>query len=333
MPAEALTRSLASASSYQSAFHQRWHELKDPHVRSLAWLLEAPDLLDPAASRWQGKIASLPETAAQDARQWLLQLDSAPKALHDFLDVHRFTRLGRYAEKLLAWYFQEQACLFAHGVQVQAGKDETIGEFDFLLWQGDALVHWEFATKFYLLHASLPDQPALQSADYFVGPNLADTLGAKMRKILQRQLALGQHPAAQPHLPQVLAGAQALIRGWLFYRRGESLPAAELGISAHHCRGWWCRLQELDAHIDAEWCVILPRLAWLAPARMPIVEGMTLAALQTKLSEQFATDAMPVMVASMAVQDGWLLETGRGFVVPDDWQNRAERNLQAAPAP
>ncbi len=322
------SESAPNALNYQSAFHQRWRALHDPHVRSLAWLLEAPDLLDPAASRWQGKIASLPATAARDALPWLQQLDAAPDPLHAFLDMHRFTRLGRYAEKLLAWYFQEHGCLFAHGVQVQAGKDETIGEFDFLLWQGDALLHWEFATKFYLLHASLPVQPAMQSADYFVGPNLADTLGAKMRKILQRQLALGQHPAAQPHLPQALAAAQALIRGWLFYRRGESLPAAEIGISAQHCRGWWCSLQELDAHVDTDWCVILPRLSWLAPARLPKSAGMTRAALQKQLNDQFAVDAMPVMVASLTLQDGWLLETDRGFVVPDDWQDRAEKKLK-----
>ena len=330
MSAKVVVSSSLSAANYQSAFHQRWQALHDPHVRSLAWLLEAPDLLDPAASRWQGKIASLPEASVYDARQWLLQLDAAPEALHAFLDIHRFTRLGRYAEKLLAWYFQEHGCLFAHGVQVQAGKDETIGEFDFLLWQGNALLHWEFATKFYLLHASLPDQPALLSADYFVGPNLADTLGAKMRKILQRQLALGQHPAAQIHLPQALAAAQALIRGWLFYRRDESLPSNELGISPQHCRGWWCSLQELDAHVDAECCVILPRLSWLAPARLPASAGMTRAALQAQLSGQFAVDAMPVMVASLTLQDGWLLETDRGFVVPDDWQDRAEKKLQRA---
>jgi len=315
---------------YQAAFHARWQGLQDPHVRALAWLLEGPDLLAPDALCWQGKIASLPESAAQDAALWLQQLDAAPEALHAFLAIQRFTRLGRYAEKLLAWYFQEQGCLFAHGVQVQAGKDETIGEFDFLLRQQDALLHWEFATKFYLLHAGLPGQTAPHSADYFVGPNLADTLGAKMRKILDRQLALGQHPAAQSHLPQPLASAQALLRGWLFYRRGESLPSIEMGISEHHCRGWWCSLQELDAHVDASFCAILPRLAWLAPARLPLSAGISRAALQAQLEEQFVTDTMPVMVVSLTMQNGWLLETDRGFVVPDDWQQRADKKLVGA---
>jgi hypothetical protein len=325
MPAEGVS----SALNYQAAFHQRWHTLHDPHVRSLAWLLEAPDLLDAGSPLWQGKIASLPASAAIDAAAWLQQLDASPAALHAFLAIQRFTRLGRYAEKLLAWYFQQQGCLFAHGVQVQAGKNETIGEFDFLLRQGDALLHWEFATKFYLLQASTPQQVSLPSTEYFIGPNLADTLGAKMRKILQRQLALGQHPAAQPHLPQPLAAAQALIRGWLFYRRDEPLRSAELGISANHCRGWWCSLQELSEHADELYCAVLPRLAWLAPARLPLSAGMTRAALQAKLAEQFASDAMPVMVVNLTMRDGVLLETERGFVVPDDWRERAEKKLLA----
>jgi hypothetical protein len=319
----------AEPSGFQAGFHQRWSALTDPHVRSLAWLLDAPDLLDPSALRWQGKIASLPANAATAAAEWLLQLDAKPQALHDFLNMNRFTRLGRYAEKLLAWYFTHQQVLFAHGVQVQAGKDETIGEFDFLLRQGDALMHWEFATKFYLLYTGHSALAETQPADYFVGPNLSDTLGAKMRKILDRQLALGRHPAAQPHLPQALAAAQALIRGWLFYRRDEVLPAAEMGISSLHCRGWWCSLHEFDASA-AEYCVVLPRLSWLAPARLSIQEGLSHTALRTQLTTSFSGDSMPVMVAFMTQRDGWLWETERGFVVPDDWQDRASQRRPVA---
>jgi hypothetical protein len=38
----------AEASTFQQQFHARWHCLRDPHVRALAWLLDAPDLLDAA---------------------------------------------------------------------------------------------------------------------------------------------------------------------------------------------------------------------------------------------------------------------------------------------
>ncbi|HEX7634981.1 MAG TPA: DUF1853 domain-containing protein, partial [Noviherbaspirillum sp.] len=45
--------------SHQAQFHRRWNHLNDPHVRTLAWLLDAPDLLDPQAPQWQGRIASI----------------------------------------------------------------------------------------------------------------------------------------------------------------------------------------------------------------------------------------------------------------------------------
>ncbi len=311
----------------QAGFHARWPSLRDPHVRALAWLLDAPDLLDPQAPRWEGRIATLPADAADACRDWLLALDAEPAALHDHLGVQRFTRLGRYAENLLAWYFRHREILVEHGLQVRAGKEDTVGEFDFLLKQGEALVHWEFATKFYLLNSDDPALADVQQADYFVGPNLSDTLGRKIRKILERQLKLGEHPAAQSLLPQPLAGAQALLKGWLFYRRGERPPLQAIGVSAEHCRGWWCTLQELEAHVPGA-SVMLPRIAWLAPARLKEAQVQDPQALRARLAGMFGSDRMPVMVASLAEQDGEWVETDRGFVVPDEWPQQALQPLR-----
>jgi uncharacterized protein len=311
-----------AAGTCQAGFHARWPALRDPHVRALAWLLDAPDLLDPLALRWGGKIASLPADTAEACRDWLLALDAEPASLHAHLGVHRFTRLGRYAENLLAWYFRHQGSLVAHGLQVRVGKEETIGEFDFLLRQGGALVHWEFATKFYLLNSSDPALAGVQQADYFVGPNLSDTLGRKIRKILERQLKLGEHPAAQALLPEPLADAQALLKGWLFYRRGERPPLQTIGVSATHCRGWWCTVQELESHVPGP-AAILPRIAWLTPARLPSSDVLSPQGLRTTLAEMFGNDRMPVMVAALTERDGAWLEIDRGFVVPDEWPERA----------
>lgn len=312
---------------YAAAFHQRWHQLNNPHVRALAWLLEAPNLLSPQAPRWQGKIASLAPNVADEVSSWLVALDAQPEALEQHLAVHRYTRLGRYAEHLLVWYFKHIGTLYAHSVQVRADKNETIGEFDFLLWQDQTLWHWEFATKFYLLCSSDPIYAKVQQADYFVGPNLADTLGAKMRKILDRQLLLGQHPAAAQWLPQPLAGAQALVKGWLFYRRGE-VPAIEaVGVSATHCRGWWCTLAELENHLGAH-AALLPRITWLAPARFAQDQIELKAQLQQRIAQAFASDPTPVMVASFEQGEGAWFETERGFVVPDHWQAAAAQRSQ-----
>ncbi|MDB5764360.1 MAG: hypothetical protein JWQ21_3355 [Herminiimonas sp.] len=310
--------------SFQAQFHRRWNHLNDPHVRALAWLLDAPDLLNPFAPQWRGRIASLAADAGAAAEDWLETLDRAPAALHAFLDVQPFARLGRYAEKLMAFYFEHQGVLFAHGVQVRAGKNATIGEFDFLLRHGASLVHWEFATKFYLLQSG--DALSGPQMDHFVGPNLADTLGAKMHKILNRQLSLAQHPAAQIHLPQPVASAQALVKGWLFYHNDDVTQVQSLGVSDGHCRGFWCTRAELN-EFDAEHTIVLPRLSWLAPAKVPSMQLLERQTLQNMLDAYFEHDTMPLLVALMERQGEHAVERDRGFIVPDDWRSRAGERL------
>lgn len=309
-------------SDYQAHFHKRWNFLNDPHVRTLAWLLDAPDLLDAQALEWQDRIASIDPPDEADCT-WLRELDATPQALHAWLDIKPFTRLGRYAEKLMVWYLQHNGCLYAHGVQVRSDKSETIGEFDFLLKRGDGLVHWEFATKLYLLESSGHGR----HADYFVGPNLADTLGAKVRKIMDRQLTLSRHPAAVLQLPMPVTAAQALVKGWLFYHGKTPEAERPQGISIHHCRGFWCSFEE-SVGLDAEYYAVLPRLAWLAPARLPAEEGVGRDALRAQLLKHFEESSTPVLVALLRREGDVLLETDRGFVVPDDWRNRAEIRIR-----
>ncbi|HEY8606538.1 MAG TPA: DUF1853 family protein [Noviherbaspirillum sp.] len=312
--------------SYQAGFHQRWKHLQDPHVRTLAWLLDAPDLLDADAPRWKGRVASLPP-CDQQTRDWLEALDRNPADLHTYLALQPLTRLGRYAEKLLAWYLSRRGDLHAHGVQVRAERGETIGEFDFLLREGDGLVHWEFATKLYLLESSGHGQ----HADYFVGPGLADTLGAKVRKIMDQQLSLSQHPAACAQLTLPVHKAQALVKGWLFYR--ERTPATPEGIGISHCRGFWRPQGELGG-LAADAFAVLPRLQWLAPARAVAGEAGTMepVALACALSRHFASASAPVLVALLRREGDELLEFDRGFIVPDDWREQAaaRRSMDAA---
>jgi hypothetical protein len=314
--------------SFQEAFHRRWGKLRDPHVRTLAWLLDAPSLLDPEAPQWRGRIATL-RPADEATADWLAQLDRAPAALHMALGLQPFTRLGRYAERLLAFYLQWRGCLVAHGVQVRAeqgGRRETIGEFDFLVRADDgALLHWEFATKLYLLES----EGAGSHADYFVGPNLADTLGVKVRKIMERQLALSTHPAARDVLPEPVAAAQALVKGWLFYPLQAQPHEDAEGVTPGHCRGFWCARNELEAieELSRRPCMMLERLSWLAPAKGSADEMLDRATLLHRLDAHFAGSATPVLVAWMAPAGEEMVETERGFVVPSDWRERARQRL------
>lgn len=312
----------------QERFHRRWHELTDPHVRALAWLIDAPSLLDAAAPQWAGRIAELAGDAGDAARPWLLALDSAPQPLHAHIALHSHARLGRYAEQLMTFYLQHLGVLAAHNLQVRDADKRTLGEFDFLVWRGEALLHWEFATKFYLLQSPPTGAVRQERADYFVGPNLADSLGAKMQKIFQRQLSLSEHPAAQPLLPQPVSAAQALVKGWLFYPDGDYPVSPALGVCGLHCRGFWCGL---DALPEASAYAVLPRLSWLAPARLSSADAVDRGGIAEELARRFAEDeAMPVLVALLRLEDGVALEFSRGFIVPEGWRERAVDRVQSA---
>ena len=308
--------------NYQAAFHRRWGHLRRARVRALAWLLDSPDLLDASAPHWQGRIASTGPVTL-DVERWLKDLDHDPAPLDAALGPRVYTRLGLYAEKLMAFYYQEQGRLVAHGLQIRANRNDTVGEFDFLLDAGpDALEHIEFATKFYLLQGD-----AGQEFDALVGPNLADSLGAKMRKIFGRQLELGAHPAAQPLLPRPVTSARALVKGWLFYPAG-SWPAMS-GITAAHCRGFWCALGELDS-LGADAFLVLPKLQWLAPFRAAqAASTLNRAQLHAELEAQFETNPSPVLVAVVRTTPGLVEEVERGFIVPNDWRARAEARSAA----
>lgn len=310
-----------TATTYQRHFHQRWNHLRDPHVRTLAWLLDAPDLLDAAAPAWKDKVATLGPVDA-DTERWLADLDANPVPLHATLAINPFTRLGRYAESLMAFYLAHRGWLIAHGIQVRGNNNETVGEFDFIVREGDFFVHWEFATKLYLLEESGQGR----HADYFVGPNLADTLGAKVRKIMDRQLKLAWHPNAPNHLPVPVSHARALVKGWLFYHgHAPDLPVPT-GVEHAHCRGFWATLDEFSqdaAGATEARYAILTRLQWLAPGKLPPEETTDLSGLRTAIQLHFESNTAPVLVSVLNQEEGWMLESERGFIVPGDWRHRA----------
>jgi hypothetical protein len=156
----------AAAVTFQAGFEHRWGALRQPRVRALAWLLSAPGLLDASDPYWDGKVMQQ-GGVTPDVERWLHALDRDPAPLEAAMGPRIYTRLGLYAEKLMAFYFQEQGRLVAHGLQVRATRNDTVGEFDFLLDAGpDGVEHIEFATKFYLLQRQDPDD-----LDALVGPN------------------------------------------------------------------------------------------------------------------------------------------------------------------
>lgn len=323
----------------------------DPAVRDLAWLLFSADLLRAQPDMPLAQIWSSDEGMGH-VIAWLAQLDRDALRLHAALDGARITRLGRYAETLLAWYLENgpQPRLIAANLALR-GEGRTIGECDFLVeTDAGARLHWELAVKCFL-HAGTPEKTSARLADY-VGPNLRDRLDLKFAHLRDHQLRLSERPEfaslgfAGPWHPQMF------IKGWLFYRAGEPVAdAAEL--AQEHGRGWWVTHADWMAFAHrsnaAGWSV-LPRLTWLArrhlPSRTPIAtnsqasapqesgcdaaarSSLTDVAVPTDPATLFANLARPhepVMVAAFAADGaGGFVERSRGFIVPDDWPERAQ---------
>jgi hypothetical protein len=122
---------------------------------------------------------------------------------------------------------------------VRADRTDTIGEFDFLLNDGDHLVHIEFATKFYLLDANST------SADFngLIGPNLADYAGRQDAQDLRQQLSLARHPAAQA----CCRCRWPARRRWSRAGCSTRTASADAGITRQHCHGFWMTQAQAQA--------------------------------------------------------------------------------------
>ncbi|MFZ6844730.1 DUF1853 family protein [Undibacterium sp. RuTC16W] len=326
--------------TYQSQFHHQWQHLHDKHVRALAWLITSPSLLTEVPP-WRGKIAEIEASDDHGLITWLTELDRHPETLHQVLESHHQRRLGRYAENLLAFYLQHLNILYAKNVQVQNGK-HTLGEFDFLLNDVNGLLHWELATKFYI-HVAGGDgiDSGVHLHDY-LGPNLVDTLSAKLNKVFTQQLQLSHNPAAASVLPLPVLKAQALIKGWLFYRPDDAFSSvASLAsvasvtypaeIAVNHCRGYWWSIAEV-MQLELSAGLILDRLDWLAPAQAGDADVIETAELHEQVRQRLIRDQSPILLAVMSKNGDVWQESCRGMVVPDTWlTNALQRRFQNRP--
>lgn len=305
--------------------------LHDTAVRDLAWVIASPGLLDATYPAYKGQVVddAWCSTQLQLCSKWLSALDLSPLPLHDFIAARPTRRLGHYFETLISFWLMHMpdTHIIASNLQVQ-DPQRTLGEYDFLFRDASAEVcHWEAAVKFYLQQEPLPEQRA------FIGPGTRDRLDLKLDKVFLQQLVLGQTSAGQHALPPgiKLDKTQAFIKGYLFYHAAISGSMSIQGVSAEHLTGWWVRHtrdKPPQTSAASRW-TILPRLRWLAPARLPAdAIVMTLASLNTKLDEHFSLRTEAVLVFEMTRSEtGEWHEVSRGFVVCRNWPalDEAER--------
>jgi hypothetical protein len=256
---------------------------------------------------------------------WLEAQDADPAGLHRHVVAARVTRLGRYAECLLAWFLKHgpSARLIAANIALRRGG-VTLGECDFLVeTQAGRRLHWELAVKCFL-HAG---DGRGELADY-VGPNLQDRFDLKLAHLLDHQLQLSAREEFASLGHRGPWDAQMFVKGWLFYRNGHAerdpVESDPVEIDPAHARGWWATRADWPvfsaSHADA-W-MLLPRLEWLA---LRVAHDASNFLSAQKLAEQLASHTGPTMVAAFVEHtEGQWIERSRGFIVSDDWPERAQ---------
>lgn len=209
-----------------------WWRLTDPTVRDLASLLTAPSL-------WQSDNELPVRTLlGEQGFRYLLELNDNPQRLPENFGA---SRLGHYAENLLAFWFANapHSQLIAREVPIQA-QSQTQGALDFIVSLAGSLYHIELTCKYYGAAQGQPEN--------MIGLNPRDTLLAKREKLIQ-QSALSCSENADNHLKKYVKESKivqraTIIRGIGFTLSG-SLPENAIypnnawsGLLIEHKQQW-----------------------------------------------------------------------------------------------
>lgn len=220
----------------------------------------------------------------------------------------RSGKVGHYFEALIqVWLERIRGCeMVAHRQQViEAGV--TRGELDFVFRDEEGrLNHWETAVKFYLWD---PENPVHGSC--FIGPNTADTLERKVRKLMEHQL-----PLSARVYPDVEV-RRALMKGRVYRNPFHAELKSPAVLNPKHLRGMWLRMGQLDWLYEMERdgpCEyrVLEKPHWLCATPFATVDVNN---LRVRLADHFESEKKSIHVGIS--KNG--VELTRLFVVADAW--------------
>jgi hypothetical protein len=327
---------------------QPWNHFKRRHVRDLAWALYHPALFQ--ATPHLPPEYLLPIWQDDGVFSWLTQVDAHPETLIQHLKNQRATRLGVYFEQLLSFFFTyyPRFTLLAKNLQANDSK-RTIGEYDFIIFDQYDQQHYhiEVAVKFYLglsnLNESIPNNVPIHNWHLWIGPNKKDTLGIKMRHLMNHQLRLSETTAGQKALSSIHLTAEQLkpkllLTGRLYYPKPTTCthdPKGEMDTHAvrppkystiGHCQhtlSQWLKPSQIEDMCCSDACyVILPRSLWMAEIHTHDCRTFNLpllskAQLYDHIHTEIAHHAQPIHVAAIHPNKPEIAqEQRRFFVIP-----------------
>jgi hypothetical protein len=294
--------------------------LHDSVVRDLAWVIASPPLIQGQIDICNWTDSAFWQNERCHFQPHLLDVDTKPTALHQFLFQQRDQRLGHRFETLLSYWFNnnDRYQIIAQNLQIQ-DAERTIGEFDFIV--NDTLnnkyQHWEVACKFYLGIGNTKE------ISNWHGPMLQDRLAVKYKQMQTRQSQLSILPASFASLEKLNIQIDqhiCLMKGRLFYPVNEANRQSPTLISSKHQQGWWARPEEFRRRFKRQnlrW-YLLSKNQWLAELHFkPDDPGYN----TDQLLELFSSKPSnrPICIAGFKPEQATNNEITRGFLVAKDW--------------
>lgn len=314
-----------------AALHDLPRHLRQPAVRDLAWALLSPPLLETAPWPQRHPLSGSDWREDPDGlRDWLLRLDLDPAPLLAWLARSVSRRLGLYYERL--WQF---ALTQAPGVELLAANlpirqgGHTLGELDILLLDREGVHHLELAIKFYLG----PGHGDGVDPSHWLGPGCHDRLDRKLSHLAEHQLPISARAESRDALASLgldQVQARLWLGGYLLYPWPAHADSPH-GAHPQHLRGRWLHQRDWPAfnasHADGRW-QLLPRQAWLGPARVPAQDLWSEERLQLWLAALDPLAQAQLLVRLEPGDDGDWMEAERLFLVADRWPDLPETLTQ-----
>ncbi len=287
--------------------------LLHPICRDLAWIADAPPLLDAGAMPMLDPlVGSLWRSDPEQLLYALRQLDNDPVRLAQLIGPSKDFRLGSYYERL--WRAMLSMApdveVLAHNVAIRQAQ-RSIGELDLVLKMADGSVtHLELAIKFYLGRAECGGSAARSPQHAWWGPDPRDRLDIKVDRMINHQLPMAtRHSQLLTGLPGIDRSC-AWLQGCLFHPAEPTMPAAEQAYVTP-CRHTWRYRGEVHEGSLEGW-IALPHKRWLAPpANNP----------ELSLDEHGTLSRRPMMLVSKAGRDS--CDAARLLIMPDGWPELA----------
>lgn len=245
------------------------------------------------------------------------QLDSNSQKVNSYFESLGKMPMGKYFEQLLFFIleYDERYEIVLKNHQI-VDKKHTVGEIDLILKDtvSGRIGHWELCLKYYLQKIPSVDHEVM------LGPNAIDSLDRKMKKLIDHQLTLGNHPKVIELIQSQPIESKLFMKGQFFYHLNNSNIFPKDSNPAHE-QGWWCHLSEAEEMLNSDliWTTIW-KPDWIGPTlRYQDAELLSNTQLINSLQNHFQKESHSVFCVGLKEQNGTWSEASRGFVVNNNW--------------